>query len=76
MFEGDETEAQLTVRVDLGTVEAKRAKIPIIADRRPELYWGCSINVNWGLTKVEKRETAGICPNIPPLYYFPGFSLF
>ena len=38
LIEGGETEALLTVRIDLDTVEATRAKIPIFADRRPELY--------------------------------------
>lgn len=38
LIEGGETEALLTVRIDLETVEATRAKIPIFADRRPELY--------------------------------------
>ena len=38
LVEGGETEALLTVRIDLDTVEATRAKIPIFADRRPELY--------------------------------------
>ena len=57
MIEGDETETLLTVRIDMETVEATRAKIGIVADRRPELYRGrgCSINVYWGLTKVEKK---------------------
>ena len=38
LIESSETEALLTVRIDLDTVEATRAKIPIFADRRPELY--------------------------------------
>ena len=38
LIEGGETEALLTVRIDLDTVEATRARIPIFADRRPELY--------------------------------------
>ena len=38
LIEGGETEALLTVRIDLDTVEATRAKIPIFADRRSELY--------------------------------------
>ena len=38
LVEGGETEALLTVRIDLDTVEATREKIPIFADRRPELY--------------------------------------
>ena len=38
LIEGDETEALLTLRIDLETVEATRAKIPIFADRRPALY--------------------------------------
>ena len=38
LIEGGETEALLTVRIDLDDVEATRAKIPIFADRRPELY--------------------------------------
>ena len=38
LIEGGETEALLTVRIDLETVEATRAKIPIFADRRRELY--------------------------------------
>jgi len=38
LIEGGETEALLTVRIDLETVEATRNKIPIFADRRPELY--------------------------------------
>ena len=33
-----QTEALLTVNIDLDTVEATRARIPIFADRRPELY--------------------------------------
>jgi hypothetical protein len=28
----------LTAEIDLGKVDAVRAKIPIFADRRPELY--------------------------------------
>ena len=38
LIEGGGTEALLTVSIDLNTVEATRAKIPILADRRPELY--------------------------------------
>ena len=38
LIEGGETEALLTVRIDLDTVEATRAKFPILADRRPKLY--------------------------------------
>ena len=38
LIEGGETETLLTVRIDLDTVEATRSKIPIFADRRPELY--------------------------------------
>ena len=38
LIEGGETETLLTVRIDLETVEATRNKIPIFADRRPELY--------------------------------------
>lgn len=38
LVEGGETEALLTVSIDLGTVETVREKIPIFADRRPELY--------------------------------------
>lgn len=38
LIEGGETEALLTVRIDLDTVEATRKKIPIFADRQPELY--------------------------------------
>ncbi len=38
LVEGGETEALLTARIDLETVDATRAKIPIFADRRPELY--------------------------------------
>lgn len=38
LVEGGETEALLTVSMDLGTVDTVRAQIPIFADRRPELY--------------------------------------
>ena len=38
LIEGGETEALLTVRIDLETVEATRKKIPIFADRQPALY--------------------------------------
>ena len=38
LIEGGETEALLTVAIDLDTVDATRKKIPIFADRRPELY--------------------------------------
>ena len=37
LITGDETEALLKVRIDLETVESMRARIPIFADRRPEL---------------------------------------
>ena len=37
LIKGDEVEAQLKVRLDLETVEATRAKIPIFADGQPEL---------------------------------------
>ena len=52
LIEGGETEALLTVRIDLNTVEATRAKIPILADRRPELYWGSRV----GSVKEKKRR--------------------
>lgn len=38
LIEGGETEALLTVGIDLETVEATRKKIPIFADRQPALY--------------------------------------
>lgn len=38
LIEDGETEALLTVRIDLETVEGTRAKIPILADRRAKLY--------------------------------------
>lgn len=38
LVEGGEAEMLLTVTVDLGQVDAVRRKIPVFADRRPELY--------------------------------------
>lgn len=38
LIEGGETEALLTVTVDLAAVHAARSRIPVFADRRPELY--------------------------------------
>ena len=38
LIEGGETEALLTVRVDLSQVGAVRQRIPVFDDRRPELY--------------------------------------
>ena len=38
LIEGGETEALLTVRIDLETVETTRKKIPTLEDRQPELY--------------------------------------
>lgn len=36
--EGDETETILTAQLDLAVVDQVRQKIPVFADRRPELY--------------------------------------
>lgn len=38
LVEGDESEALLTVTVDLDTVDTVRARIPVFADRRSDLY--------------------------------------
>ncbi|MCB8942307.1 MAG: carbon-nitrogen family hydrolase [Ardenticatenaceae bacterium] len=38
VVEAGESEVLLTAEIDLGKVDAARAKIPIFADRRPELY--------------------------------------
>jgi predicted amidohydrolase len=38
VVEAGESEILLTAEIDLGKVDAVRAKIPIFADRRPELY--------------------------------------
>jgi predicted amidohydrolase len=38
VVEAGESEILLTAEIDLGKVEAARAKIPVFADRRPDLY--------------------------------------
>lgn len=38
IVEGDETERILTAELDLAVVDNVRSKIPVFADRRPELY--------------------------------------
>ncbi len=38
LIEGGETEALLTVTIDLAVVDAVRRRIPVFADRRQELY--------------------------------------
>jgi len=38
IVEGDETERILTAELDLAAVDNVRSKIPVFADRRPELY--------------------------------------
>ncbi len=38
VVEAGESEVLLTAEIDLGKVDAARAKIPVFADRRPELY--------------------------------------
>jgi predicted amidohydrolase len=38
LIEGGETEALLTVTIDLAQVDVVRQRIPVFADRRPELY--------------------------------------
>jgi predicted amidohydrolase len=38
VVEAGESEILLTAEIDLAQVEAVRAKIPIFADRRPDLY--------------------------------------
>jgi predicted amidohydrolase len=38
VVEAGQSEVLLTAEIDLGKVDAARAKIPIFADRRPELY--------------------------------------
>jgi predicted amidohydrolase len=38
LIEGGEAEMVLTVQIDLGLVDGVRRRIPVFADRRPELY--------------------------------------
>jgi predicted amidohydrolase len=38
IVEGDESEMLLTAEIDLGLVDDVRQRIPIFADRRPEIY--------------------------------------